>query len=378
MPTIGDVARRAGVSKVTVSRVLNGASNVNAQTRERVENAIAEMQYIPNLAARSLRSRQTQTLAFVVPDITNVFWTTVARGVEDTAQRCGYSVVLGNTDEDAEKQQSYLRAMMQLRVDGVMIAPANRNADMIRPLRDMNVPTMVIDRKLDGWEGDSVRGDSAGGARSIVEHLINLGHRNIAVITGPRGASTAEERAGGYCLALRKAGLSVDPRLIRWGEFRAASGERLAAELLDEGLPLDAIFAANNVVALGVLECLLKRGIRVPQDIALVCFDEMADAARLFQFFSVAAQPAYEIGATAATQLIHRIQGVETGPPKEQILPAHLTLRYSCGRSLGRSPAGTPDLLAGMQIPVDMCEVPLLDRAEQEMFRACMRDLECF
>lgn len=378
MPTIGDVARRAGVSKVTVSRVLNGAKNVNAQTRERVQHVIADLQYLPNLAARSLRSRQTQTLALVVPDITNVFWTTVARGVEDTAQRHGYSVLLGNTDENGEKQQSYLRAVMQQRVDGVMIAPTSCDAERIRPLREQDVPTVVIDRKLDGWDVDSVRGDSAGGARSLVEHLLQLGHRSIAVITGPRGTSTAEERVAGYCLALQKAGRDLDLRLVRWGEFRTLSGERLAGELLDEGLCPDAIFAANNLIALGVLECLLKRGLRVPQDMALVCFDEMADAARLFQFFTVATQPAYEIGAAAAVQLIGRIQGVEKGPPSEQVLPAHLTLRYSCGRGLGQSTAGTQDLLAGLQMPVETREVPRLDVEERVLFNSFLQGLAKF
>ena len=164
MSTIGDVARRAGVSKVTVSRVLNGASNVNLDTRTRVETAIADLKYLPNLAARSLRSRQTSTIALVVPDITNIFWTTVARGVEDEAQRREYSVFLGNTDESAEKQRSYLKAVVQQRVDGVIIAPYNCEVASILPLREHNIPTVVIDRKLDRWEVDAVRGDSSGGA----------------------------------------------------------------------------------------------------------------------------------------------------------------------------------------------------------------------
>ena len=372
MPTIGDVARKAGVSKVTVSRVLNGAANVNAQTRERVERVIADLDFHPNFAARSLRSRQTLTLALVVPDITNVFWTTVARGIEDTAQRCGYSIILGNTDENPEKQKTYLKSILQQRVDGVIIAPANRDAEKIRPLKERNIPTVVVDRKLEGWDVDSIRGDSAGGARSLVEHLLSLGRRKIAVVTGPRGASTAEERVAGYCLALRKERIHIDLNLVRWGEFKTLSGERLTGELLDEGIKPDAIFAANNLVALGALECLLKRGLRVPQDIALVCFDEMADAARLFQFFTVAAQPAYEIGVAAATQLLKRIQGEDSAPPREDILPSHLALRYSCGRVLQHSTAGTPDLLAGMKIPVETRPVPPLDEDEKRVFDECL------
>ena len=337
MSTIGDVARRAGVSKVTVSRVLNGASNVNLDTRTRVETAIADLKYLPNLAARSLRSRQTSTIALVVPDITNIFWTTVARGVEDEAQRREYSVFLGNTDESAEKQRSYLKAVVQQRVDGVIIAPYNCEVASILPLREHNIPTVVIDRKLDRWEVDAVRGDSSGGACALVEHLLQLGRRRIAMITGPRGASTAEERVGGYLLALHKAGISFDPHLLRWGEFRASSGEMMAADLFETNPYPDAIFAANNQIALGVLEFLLKRGLRVPQDVALVCFDEMADAARLFQFFTVAAQPAYEIGTTAARMLFERIRGDPKDPVREVILPSRLVLRSSCGRFAGKS-----------------------------------------
>jgi LacI family transcriptional regulator len=336
---------------------------------------IADLEYLPNLAARSLRSRQTQTLALVVPDIANVFWTTVARGAEDVAQRRGYSVLLGNTDENGEKQQSYLRAVMQQRVDGVMIAPTSREAERIRPLREQDIPTVVIDRKLDGWTVDSVRGDSIGGARSLVEHLLAVGHQKIAMVTGPRGASTAEDRVAGYCLGLRKAGKAFDPAYVRWGEFRAASGERLTAELLDEGCTPDAILAANNQIALGVMECLLKRGLCVPQDVAVVCFDEMADAARLFQFFTVATQPAYEIGAAAANQLIDRILGAVTGPACERIFPARLTLRYSCGRAADQSSAGTADLLAGLQIPVETRPVALLDDAEKVLYELCVREL---
>lgn len=374
MSTIGDVARRAGVSKVTVSRVLNGATNVNPDTRVRVELAIADLKYLPNLAARSLRSRQTSTIALVVPDITNVFWTTVARGVEDEAQRRSYSVFLGNTDESPDKQRSYLRAVVQQRVDGVIIAPYNCEVASILPLREHNIPTVVIDRKLDRWEVDTVRGDSSGGACALVEHLIQLGQRRIAMISGPRGASTAEDRVGGYLLALRKAGIDVDPRLLRWGEFRASSGEMMAADVFESGPQPDAIFAANNQIALGVLEFLLKRGLRVPQDIALVCFDEMADAARLFQFFTVAAQPAYEIGKTAANLLFDRIQGDGQGPVREVILPSLLMLRSSCGRLLGKS-SQNQDGRVGMGSAVEIRPVPPFSPEDQLLLKECMDQL---
>jgi LacI family transcriptional regulator len=374
MATIGDVAQRAGVSKVTVSRVLNGAANVNALTRERVELAISDLHFLPNLAARSLRSRQTQTIALVVPDITNIFWTTVARGVEDQAQKKGYSVLLGNTDENPEKQRSYLRAVMQQRVDGLIIAPYNRDGELMRPLHDQNISTVVIDRRLDGWKSDSVRGDSAGGACALVEHLISLGCKRIAMISGPRGASTAEDRAAGYFLALRKAGIPFDLKLLRWGEFKAAWGEQAAAELYAEGLNPEAIFAANNQIALGVWEYLLKRGLRVPQDVALVCFDEMADASRLFQFFTVAAQPAYEIGTTAADLLFERILGDREKPVQELGLPGRLILRSSCGRLLKQKPAH-PGQFPWSGVETEYRPIPLLSEEDLVLLEECKREL---
>ncbi len=370
MATIADVARRAGVSKVTVSRVLNGATNVNPDTCARVELATKDLKYMPNLAARSLRSRQTLTIALIVSDITNAFWTTVARGVEDEAQRRSYSVFLGNTDDSPDKQRSYLRAVVQQRVDGVIIAPYNSEATSVRTLGEHGIPTVVIDRKLDRWDIDTVRADSVGGACAMVEHLVAVGHRQIAMISGPHGVSTAEERAAGYILALHKAGIAYDPRLLRWGDFRAASGELKAAELFESGLVPDAIFAANNQIALGVLEFLFKRGLRVPQDVALVCFDEMADAARLFQFLSVVAQPAYEIGKTAAGLLFERIRGENSGPGREVILPSRLLLRSSCGRL-----APKKDHQPVPDSAVEIRPVPAFGPADVEMLSECMDEL---
>lgn len=372
MATIGDVAKRAGVSKVTVSRVLNKASNVNPETRARVEQAIADLQYLPSQAARSLRVGQTQTIALVVPDITNVFWTTVARGVEDAAQRREYSVLLCNTDESAEKQRSYISAVMRQRVDGVMIAPYNREGGAIQPLRAHRIPVVVVDRRVEGLAVDCVRGDSLGGARSLVEHLIHLGYRKIAMISGPRGASTAEERVAGYLLALRKAGLPFDRNLICWGEFRATEGERLTSELYERGTRPDAIVAANNQIALGVWEGLSKRNLHIPQDVALVCFDEMAGAARLFQFFTVAAQPAYEIGATAAELLFERIQRIPNdSPPKEIILPSRLVLRASCGR-LREKIAAPYSMEPAISDPEEIQPIPPLDEKERALMAECL------
>lgn len=334
MTTIKDVAKRAGVSPVTVSRVINNAGNVSVATREKIERAIEELGYVPSVAARSLRSKRTRSLALVVPDITNPFWTTVARGVEDTAQSRDYSVFLYNTDENPAKQERCLGAVVAQQVDGVIIAPYDSDAQNLAPLRKRNILTVIIDRRIEGWDVDLVYGDSLSGAKALVQHLIRLGHKRIAMISGPANTSTAEDRVAGYCMALAEAGISIEPRLIKWGEYRITSGEELTHQLLDEGLNPTAIFAANQFIALGVIQALGKRGLRIPQDIALVCFDDLPYVSRLFPFLTVVVQPAYDMGVNAAQLLLSRLDSEMSLQPRHIVLPTRLIVRHSCGSRL--------------------------------------------
>ena len=337
LATITDVAKLAGVSPVTVSRVINDAPLVTLKTRARVEQAIRELGYVPNVAAASLRSKRTRSLALILPDVTNTFWTTVARGVEDTAQSRGYSVFLCNTDEDLAKQARYLEFVTSQRVDGVVIAPCGRDARQLARLRDRDIPTVVVDRCIDGWETDTVRGDSLSGAYALAKHLIGLGHRRIAMISGPLNTSTAEDRVTGYCTALAEAGIAADPRLIRRGEFRTASGEELAYRLLDEQPRPTAIFAANNAIAMGVIDAAAKRGLRIPQDLALVCFDDLPSVSHLFPFLTVVVQPVYEMGVNAAQLLLSRLDAAAPFEPRHVVLSTHMIVRHSCGARLHRN-----------------------------------------
>ena len=334
MPTIHDVAKRAGVSPVTVSRVINNAGNVSAATREKVEFAIEELGYVPSVMARSLRSKRTRTLALIVSDITNPFWTTVARGVEDTARSRDYSVFLYNTDENPLKQQRSLGVVVAQQVDGVIIAPYDSDAQNLAQLRKRNIPTVIIDRRIEGWDVDSVRGDSVSGARALVQHLISLGHRRIAMLSGPANTSTADDRVAGYCMALTEAGIPVAPGLIKRGEYRITSGEELTHRVLDEGLNPTAIFAANNTLAVGVIQALGKRGLRIPQDIALVCFDDLPNVSHLFPFLTVVVQPVYDMGMNAAQLLLSRLDSEVSLQPRHVVLPTRLIVRHSCGSRL--------------------------------------------
>jgi LacI family transcriptional regulator len=345
VPTISDVAKRAGVSPATVSRVIQGAPNVRPSTRAAVERAIEELGYVPSAVAQSLRSKRTRSLALVVPDITNTFWTTVARGVEDVAQEHDYSVFLGNTDEDPAKQLRYLDFLVSQQVDGVLIAPYASDAAHLDKLRRRNIPTVILDRRVEGWEVDSVYADSLSGAKALVQHLIGLGHRQIAMISGPINTSTAEDRVAGYCMALTAAGIAIDPRLIQRGEYRVISGEDLTYRLLDTGLNPTAIFAANNALAMGVVDALGKRGLRIPQDIALVCFDDLPNASHLFPFLTVVAQPVYEMGVHAAQLLLSRLESKANLQPRHVVLPTRLIVRHSCGSKLsagGHCPLSLP------------------------------------
>jgi LacI family transcriptional regulator len=319
---------------MTVSRVLNNAANVRPSTRQKVVQAIEELGYVPSGVAQSLRSKRTHTLALLVPDSANAFWTSVARGVEDAAQNRGYSVLLCNTDENLAKQQRYLDVIVGQQVDGAVIAPCGSNAQDLTRLRQRKIPTVVLDRYIRGWDVDTVIGDSIAGARALVRHLIHLGHQQIAVISGPLTTSTASDRLVGYRIALSEAGIAYDPRLVKEGEYRAISGERLTYQLLDEGLAPTAMFAANNALMLGAISALDKRGMCVPQDVALVSFGDLPNTSYFFPFLTVADLPSYEMGVNAAQLLLSRLEAQVDWKPRHVVLPARLIIRQSCGSRL--------------------------------------------
>ena len=328
MTTIREVAKRAGVAPITVSRVINGSGYVNEETRRRVEQAIQELDYVPNVLARGLRSRRTHTLGLLVTDITNAFWTTVARGAEDAAMQNGYSVFLCNTDEDIRKQKQYLRALLSHQVEGAIIAPASSDGAALRPLQRARLPFVVIDRRVANVHADLVVGDSVGGARMLVEHLLARGHRRIGHLGGPRGISTADDRERGYREALQAAGVAVDEALVRRGDYKQESGYQQMRALLSRTELPTAVLAANNVLAVGALVALREEGLRVPDDVAIVCFDDLPQASQIDPFLTVAAQPAYDFGATAVRLLLERLADPRR-PPQTVVLPVRLIVRRS-------------------------------------------------
>lgn len=325
MTTLNDVAKRAGVSPMTVSRVINNSGYIHQKTRERVEKAIAELGYVPNALARSLRFKQTKTLALLISDITNPFFTTLARGVEDAASEQGFSVILCNSDKSRDKEQQYLNVVIQKQVDGVLLVPAVSSIESGKFLQDCGVPFVVIDRRAPGLEADIVRCNTEVGAYQLTKHLLELGHRSIAALSGPEQVTTAADRIAGYRRALIETGME-DSALEFYGGFTVKSGYDLTKRVLDTANPT-AMLAANNFIVFGALRALKEANLRVPQDMSVVTFDDLLEVIGVEPFLTVVRQPAYEMGRRATQLLLDRLSGVATGDPQEIILPTQLIVR---------------------------------------------------
>jgi LacI family transcriptional regulator len=331
MPTIKDVAKSAHVAPITVSRVINDSGYVSDEIRRRVEAAIEELGYVPNRVARSLRSKQTHTLALVLTDITNPFWTTVARGVEDAASEDGFSVILCNTDESDVKEHHYVRVLLQKQVDGFLLVPAHSASRSVTLIQQQQVPLVVLDRTVPA-PVDIVRSDSEGGAYQLTRHLLDLGHRRIAMLSGPPEVSTAQDRVAGYHRALTEARVSDTERTMVYGAFTQDGGYRMAQALLATSPRPTAFFAANNFIAIGAFRALREAGLEVPGDVSLVAFDDIPSAFTMEPFLTVAAQRAYEMGQTAMRLLLRRLTSAESPGPQEILLPTDLVVRRSSQR----------------------------------------------
>jgi len=330
MSTIQDVAKLAGVAPITVSRVLNHSGYASEETRARVESAVATLGYVPNTLARGLRSKRTNTLALVMTDITNPFFTLIARGVEDQASNSGYTVIYCNTDESETEEEKYLNILVQKQVDGILLVPARSNSQSIKFLNANEIPFVLIDRSVPDRQTDLVHCNSEEGAYRLIRHLIELGHQRIVALTGPREVSTAQERLAGYEKAMNEAGLN-DFRHAYYGSFTQDSGYKLTKQVLAREPRPTAIFGANNFISIGVLKALRDAGLRVPEDVSVVGFDDLPDSMIVDPFLTVAAQPAYEMGKQATELLSKRISGQLAEFGHELVLPTEIIIRRSSG-----------------------------------------------
>ena len=339
MPTVLDVAKRAGVAPITVSRVINNSGYVSQVTRARVEAAVKELGYVPNTLARGLRSRQTKTLALVVTDITNPYFTLMARGVEDVAGISDYSVVYCNTDESAAKEEKYANLLAQRQVDGVLLVPSCGNVRTIKFLLSNGINVVVLDRCVSGVGIDSVRSDSENGAYGLIKLLIGLGHRRIVTITGPKDVSTSIERVAGYQRALVESGLDGYAQ-VYYGAFNQQSGYEFATQAMTQSPRPTAIFGANNYIAIGIIQALRDLQIDVPGDVSVVAFDDFPESMLVAPFLTIVEQPAYEMGRMATELLLKRISGELTGEHQELVLPIEIKERGSSSPNRNRSSWG--------------------------------------
>ncbi|HEU5430389.1 MAG TPA: LacI family DNA-binding transcriptional regulator [Thermomicrobiales bacterium] len=329
MTTIKTVAERAGVSPATVSRVLSGAAGVGPDRRDRVLRAVAELGYRPNRLAANLRRQTTQTIGVVVSDIENPHFTQMVRAVEDAAFGRGCRVLLCNTDETPDKQRTYLDMLAGERVQGVILAPSDPAGDEIGRLLDLGIPLVAFDRIVDDGRADAVIVDNAEAGRRAAAHLLALGHRRIGFVGGRPEIQTGGERLAGYERAMAAAGLAP---LAADGAFRLDGGRRAAETLLDGG-DVTALIVANNLMTVGALQAIRERGLRVPDELALVAVDDPFWAELTDPPLTTLAQPVRRMAESAVRLLFERIAEARTAP-RCLVFDVELRVRRSCGAAV--------------------------------------------
>ncbi len=336
--TLHDVAARAGVSVSTVSRVVTGAVVVDPATAERVREAIADLGYRPNLLARSFRRRETYTIGLLVPDNSNPFFAEVSRAIENAGYAEGYSVVLCNSDLSAEKQAAYIDVLLAKQVDGLILASSGLIDDAdgagetgeLGKIRAAGVPCVVVDRNLGDAPIDQVLIDNVLGGWLAGDHLARLGHRRIACIAGPHDLTPSAGRVSGFRQALAEHGLAIDPGLLLRGNGRTDGGTLAARRLLDAGADFTAVFAFNDQMAAGAIATFLRAGCRIPDDVSVIGFDDIPQAAATFPALTTVAQPTEEMGALGVRLLLERIARPDA-PWQRVMLPTRLVVRESTG-----------------------------------------------
>jgi LacI family transcriptional regulator len=324
--TISDVASRANVSKATVSRVLNHNPQVKKEIRERVLKAIDELGYRPSAIARNLATKRTNMIGLILPDITNPYFPVLARGIEDAAHRLGYSLFISNTDNDPQLERKYIYDMVEQQVGGIVLISSSLDDQTMLELAHLDIPIVLCDRLIPGAPFNAVLIDDFRAAYEAVTYLIGQGHVRIAHLAGPNNIHSAESRKRGYLQAMQDAGLTP---FVSVGEFNFESGVQQTAFVLEEFNPT-ALFASNDLLALGAIQEIRRRGIRIPENIAIIGCDDISFSRMSRPTLSTISIPAYQIGVTAGEILDQLVKGVKVGP-KNFIIEHKLILRESTG-----------------------------------------------
>ena len=329
--TIKDVARAAGVSVATVSRVLANKAHVRHAVRERVRAAAEALNYRPNRAAQNFRARRSQFIGLIISDIENPFYTSMVRAVEDAAYAQQYSLLLCNSDEDPGKEQVYIEFMRDERVAGVIASPTEEAATSLQVLIDAGIPVVAIDRRSSRTPVDTILLDHVKSSYELTGHLIQHGHRRIGAIIGVTTSTSGQERMQGFRHAMDEAGIAVGADLIRLVKPTEETGYAAARALMTLPVPPTALFTGNNLLTVGALKALRALDLQIPRDVSLVGHDELPWMALLAPGITVSAQPIYEMGKQAVEMLLARIRG-DAQPVREVRLNPTLIVRQSCAR----------------------------------------------
>lgn len=339
MSSIREVAERAGVSLGTVSNVLNKPEIVAEETRNRVLQAIEEIGFVRNGSARQLRAGYSQYIGLVVLDVTNPFFTEVARGVEDAANEAGYVVILCNSDDSVEKEDHYLHVLEEQRARGLLITPVQNDVSYLQRLQQRDIGVVLLDRSSRTKDMCSVAVDDVRGGELAVQHLLEQGHRQLAFVNGPLSIRQCADRRRGTRRAIRSADLDPDAAIVEISVsmLNAKAGEMSVEELLTASNKPTAVFCANDLLALGVMRGLLKNGRSIPGDYALVGYDDVEFASILSTPLTSIRQPKYQIGRTAAELLLDEAMNPESHSHQQVIFQPELIVRESSSYCLNKT-----------------------------------------
>lgn len=329
--TIYDVAKKAGVSIATVSRVINNSDTVSERTRQQVQQAIKELNYAPNVIASALTKKSTLTLGLLIPDISNPFFSELARGVEDASNDFGFNTIMCNTDYSIEKEATYTNLLRQKSVDGFIISTAYYNDENVINLLKENIPLILLGRDIEDSKDypiDIVGSDNVKGGYIATKHLIDLGHEKIACLLGPRQIKVNLEREIGYLKALKEAKLKVYDEIIAHGDFKLEFGYNKTIEIFKGPIKPTAFFAANDLTALGVIKAVKSLGLSVPKDVSVVGYDNTILAEITDPSLTTINQQMRKMGYHATNLLIKRIKG-ERNPGEKVIFDIGLVVRNS-------------------------------------------------
>lgn len=329
-PTIRTVAAKAGVSIATVSRFLNGSAHINAETEARVRKAIDDLSYLPNASARSLATNTTRTIALIFPKLSGPFFSELIRGAETEASAAGYHLLIYSVGGSTAGDEDQTLGLLTTKVDGLILASRGVQQNDVRDLQRQGMSIVLLGEEPGEITGDSIRPDNTGGAMQIVTHLLEHGYRRIAFIQGPETQTHAQERLHGYRNALYAHGLPCAPELILPGAFDERSGYTAMQQLLQQHPRPEAVFAANDQMAIGAMAAIYESGLRIPEDVALVGFDDIEPARYLRPPLTTVHQDMVGQGQLAVRMLLARVQGSET-PPETRVIPTELVIRRSCG-----------------------------------------------